>query len=648
MVDYGPSIPLGPDWTYGGITSPPAGQGSTEAPAPATTSEFVSEASPSAEPSPLPSQVQTTQTPSSPPATSLPTLDPLQTGAGPLGTIPLSASVSQSFPSPSVIGLTSESPTPTLSTAGESTLPPQPTQSSPRSSSNNLVPLLPAILVPLLVAIIILLLLIYCFRRRERSKAGYTTAVGASSGGFGGWLTSSFARRANGSGERFTSAWAQVPETDQVERKDVSPISPVSAENWAKSHERSTLLGFIPNHHRTSSSIDVTRPEEAPAVPEKPEEELEVMADRNRLLLKRLNLGLGWLSVASLVSSGSGSKSRIASGFTLEKGNGGTGAMGVPNEGSESEKTESADKSGSGSGMKGTTSGSASASAAALSNEQLFHRPPHDSTSSRGSTSSRSPRRGFFSRFKTETSSKKSKRSSGPSRKSWMSYDVVPEGEEGEGLREGSEGMSIAVPRTPSSIEGSKRLSGGMTRWDSRERMRFPRPPGTSQGGERESLISTEYVLHCNRADSRYHSAESSYSLPSASDEGRQPTIALVNPAHQPFQSDQSNFARPALSPFGSKESFSPAVIHSQTASTSDKIHLRDLFTASPGRPSIDSDQGNSASGHDNRRSFAGQPMIDDTLLHGGAYKGLGGIDEFGQTMRSVSGEVSLLSRGRS
>lgn len=149
-------------------------------------------------------------------------------------------------------------------------------------------------------------------------------------------------------------------------------------------------------------------------------------------------------------------------------------------------------------------------------------------------------------------------------------------------------------------------------------------------------------------AKCRYHSAESSYSLPSASDEGRQPTIALVNPAHRPFQSDQSNFARPALSPFGSKESFSPAVVHSQTASTSDKIHLRDLFTASPGRPSIDSDQGNSASGHGNRRSFAGQPMIDDTLLHGGAYKGLGGIDEFGQTMRSVSGEVSLLSRGRS
>jgi len=444
------------------------------------------------------------------------------------------------------------------------------------------------------------------------------------------------------SGERFTSAWTQVPETDQVERKDASPISPVSAENWAKSHERSALLGFIPNHHRTSSSIDVTRPEKAPAVSEKPEEALEVMADRNQSLLRRLNLGLGWLSVASLVSSGSGSKSRIASGFTLEKGNGGTGSLGVPNEGSESEKAESADKSGSGSGMKETTSGSASASAAALSNEQLFYRPPHDSTSSRGSNSTRgSPRRGFFSRFKTETSSKKRKRSSGPSRKSWMSYDVVPEGEEGEALREGSEGMSFAVPRTPSSIEGSKRLSGGMTRWDSRERMRFPRPPGTSQGGERESLISTEYVPSLTPVDDRYHPAESSYSLPSASDEGRRPTIALVNPAHQPFQSDQSDFARPALSPFGSKESFSPALIHSQTPSTTDKIHLRDLFTASPGRPSIDSDQGNSASGHGNRRSFAGQPMIDDTLLHGGAYKGLGGIDEFGQTMRSVSGEVS-------
>ena len=277
MIDYGPSIPLGPDWTYGGITSPPAGQEPTEVPAPTITSEFVSEASPSAEASPSPAQPTTTRNSIQLSTSSLPTLDPLQTGAGPLGTKPLSASVSQLFSLPSVIGLTSESPTSTLSTANESTLSPQPTQSSASSNSNNLLPFLPAILVPLLVATIILLLLIYCFRRRERSKAGYTTAIGASSGGFGGWLTSSFARRANGSGEGFTSAWTQVPETDQVERKDTSPISPVSAEKWAKSHERSTLLGFIPNHHRTSSSIDVTRPKEAPVVPEKPEEEVEVM-----------------------------------------------------------------------------------------------------------------------------------------------------------------------------------------------------------------------------------------------------------------------------------------------------------------------------------------------------------------------------------
>jgi hypothetical protein len=498
MVDYGPSIPLGPDWTYGGITSPPVGQESTEpAPPSTTTTESIPGDSQSAEPSQSPTQLTSTDiaSPSSSP-------NPLQTGAGPIGTIPSSVIGSQSFSSPSVIG-TSSSTSPTTSSAGPvvNTQSSRPTESAPPFNSRKLLPLLPAILVPLLVAIILLLLLIYCCRRRDRSKAGYTTAIGASSGGFGGWLTSSFARRANGSGERFTSAWTPVPETDQaVERKDTSPISPVSAENWSKSHERSALLGFIPNHHRTSSSIDVARPTEiteeiAPAVPEKTEEELEIMADRNQSLLRRLNLGLGWLSVASLVSSkGSGSKSRIASGFTLEKGNGGTGALGVPKEETESEKSQSADKSGT-SGMK-TTSGSANASAAALSNEQLFYRPPHDSTSSRGSTPSirGSPRRGFFSRFKPETSSKKSKRSSGPSRKSWMSYDVVPEGEEGELLREGSEGMSIAVPRTPSSVEGNKRLSGGMTRWDSRERLRFPHPPGPGGGGERTSLISTESV----------------------------------------------------------------------------------------------------------------------------------------------------------
>ena len=153
------------------------------------------------------------------------------------------------------------------------------------------------------------------------------------------------------------------------------------------------------------------------------------------------------------------------------------------------------------------------------------------------------------------------------------------------------------------------------------------------------------------RAEGRYHSAESesNYSAPSAppSDSDRRPTIALVspNPSHQPFDKDTENFARPALSPFGSKESFSPAQISRSSNSHSsdpDKIHLRDLFTASPGRPSIDSDVARDGG---NRRSFAGQPMVDDTLLHamraGGTYKGLGGIDEFGQTVRAVSGEVS-------
>jgi len=443
MADYGPSIPLGPDWTYGGITSPAAEESTISPPLATTTIDPIGEvssvASASAEPSlpaePSSSPVAATMS-QSPVSEAI--LNPLQTGAGPLEAAPTSASVTQSLSSPLVIGLSTNSPSATSSDAIETTQStPQPTQST-QSSSNKLLPLLPAILVPLLVAALLLLLLIYCFRRRERSKAGYTTAIGASSGGFGGWLTSSFARRANGSGEVFTSAWTQVPEV----KPEVSPISPVSAEAWNKSQDRSALLGFIPNHHRTSSSIDVARPIEAvPAqsiVVAASEEELEVMADRNQSLLRRLNLGLGWLSAASLVSSkGSGSKSRIASGFTLEKGNGGTGALGVPEE-TESEKTESADKSGTASGTKETTSGSASASAAALSNEQLFYRPPQDSISSRGSTSSRgSPRKGFFSRFKTETSSKKSKRSSGPSRKSWISYDVVPEGEEGEPLKDG-------------------------------------------------------------------------------------------------------------------------------------------------------------------------------------------------------------------
>jgi hypothetical protein len=40
--------------------------------------------------------------------------------------------------------------------------------------------------------------------------------------------------------------------------------------------------------------------------------------------------------------------------------------------------------------------------------------------------------------------------------------------------------------------------------------------------------------------------------------------------------------------------------------------------------------------------------MVDDTLLQairgGGTYRGLGGIDEFGQTIRAVSGEVRLFS----
>jgi hypothetical protein len=319
-----------------------------------------------------------------------------------------------------------------------------------------------------------------------------------------------------------------------------SPISPVSAENWAKSNERSALLGFIPNHHRASSSIDVLRPPvppknearySAPAglgekrvevVEEKvePEKELETMAVQNQSLLRRLDLGLGWLSVASLVSSES--KSRVASGHTLERGVGGPGAVGPakPDAGvttdhsSEKADTASGDKSGagtgSGSGNQVTTSGSGEAGPGLL-DDQLFYRAPHDTTSSRASTPSMSTRGstkgGFFSRFgfgsTTNRSSSKSKRSSGPSsRKSWMSHEVVPEGEEDSPLnpdsehrRKGSEGMSIAVPLTPSTIDG-ERSKLGPAKWDSRERLRFPVPP-TGRGGsgsvgeERESLISS-------------------------------------------------------------------------------------------------------------------------------------------------------------
>jgi hypothetical protein len=127
----------------------------------------------------------------------------------------------------------------------------------------------------------------------------------------------------------------------------------------------------------------------------------------------------------------------------------------------------------------------------------------------------------------------------------------------------------------------------------------------------------------------------------------------------RPFKPNQQDFARPALSPFGSKESLSPAVVtrssHSPSKSdeSTSRIHLKDLFAASPepGRPSLDSKGESDLShghGRANRRSFAGQPIVDDHLLHGmagtgrGTYAGLGGIDEFGQTVRSVSGEVRL------
>lgn len=123
----------------------------------------------------------------------------------------------------------------------------------------------------------------------------------------------------------------------------------------------------------------------------------------------------------------------------------------------------------------------------------------------------------------------------------------------------------------------------------------------------------------------------------------------------RPFKPNQQDFARPALSPFGSKESLSPALVsrssHSPSKSDESKsrIHLKDLFAASPepDRPSLDS-KGDSDLSHGrggaNRRSFAGQPIVDDHLLHAmaGTYVGLGGIGEFGQTVRSFSGEVRL------
>ena len=319
-----------------------------------------------------------------------------------------------------------------------------------KEDDTKLIPLLPAVLVPLLVLLAIILITIcLCRKRRKPSPATSTPRAHR----LPNWL---------GTVIRNPSLQGYSP-TDSPPTptpKSYAPLPPAKSPD-----EKSALLpGFTPHHHHhhhPSSLFGVSGIEQ--------DDELGDLVLQNQTLLQKLSLGLGWLTPSS-----SSSEPRRASGHTLEKGMRRSSYTAIPvlsrhrRSGTETTGNEQSSK----------TNGSSAGNDKHLSDEKLFYRVPQNTASSRGSSS------GSGSRGSRSSSS----RGAGPSRRSSLSrysQPPLPEGATGPHRAQG-DSVSLGVPETP--VTGEMRMtggdlgeSGGMLRWrESAERLRFPIPPETS------------------------------------------------------------------------------------------------------------------------------------------------------------------------
>ncbi|WVQ94686.1 hypothetical protein IAU59_001766 [Kwoniella sp. CBS 9459] len=722
LTYYGPSIPLGDGWTYGGLTSPTgtiglappataratatatedtteaqttpqAAEGQSETMGIETTSSQYSSSSAapsSSNPSSISDPRTTTSVLSTTSTLAASASSSTQTRASRSGTVSVVSSSTSTTTEPPLIPFTAE-PTPSASSS----------ESGENTGRNLLAPLL-ATLLPLGIILLIILFL-YCIYQKNRHSRD-SGVFGALRHPFGPSRFTKLPRESDTVPSTAAAATGNVGE--KRSRGDPTLLGGMKSPD-----EKSALLpGFTAQHHRSSSSISSNieheRRDEAQV-----DDELRDLARQNQSLLQRLTLGLGWLTPSNNSSSTSipkagTNKGRVASGNTLEKGGGGSrifsseaSAIAAGVFGWGRARTGQTQGTGGGGAVGHTPSTASSAGyERVLDDDQLFYLPPRNqsSTGSRSRTGSATGSPSIPTTGTSSNSNTQSNRYSGQ-RRSWINPNALLREEDGEAS--GSRTFSVGVPETPGLedvdlgdgyvhagdhdrdhphgsefekiAERVERVSEhGRTRWSNTgERMRFPIPPGLglydegtfgeasrrrsnylglADEGRRESYMSgdTQYYSAHSRSSEDHPTPVADFTPPSSGDpiprdsEGyRHASVSAsgshpATPTRPPRSFDHSSVSLLSpgggsnespirlISPFASPSRYdSPRTDENGQASAA-RVRMSYLFSPTP-EPRRSEDPG--VSGNDSRgsggdelrekrRSYLGQPLIDDTL----------------------------------
>ncbi|WVQ62827.1 uncharacterized protein L199_000976 [Kwoniella botswanensis] len=612
LTYYGPSIPLGDGWTYGGLTSPTGTENIAppmiETPASSTITSLSNQDS-----SPIISNsLPTASTSSSTSSRFSVQFTTLAASSSTPTSIPLTTSSSSTTFAPDTIN--HHSPMPTQSTS--------PTHTS-SEDRNLLAPLLGA-LIPLALAILVILIFLCVYHKNRHSRD--SRFFGLFSG----------------------SKWASLPSNppggpmgNKGKSREVGESADMVGVGAKSPNEKSALLpGWTAQHHRHNSQQDLTEVDD----------ELRELAKRNDSLLQRLNLGLGWLKTtptpSNSSSSSGGSGGRKASGNTLEKGQGkrifspatlasATAALATTGLGNKRNKRNT--------NLTASTEGYERV----LEDDQLFFSVPQRNESSDYSRS----------RTGSATGSPSMPQDLSPRQKRLFPAAQI------RGMR--SQTFSVGVPVTSGTDAQDLSMEIGgdsrRARWsEDGERIRFPAPPETAgvglglydggtfgrppmigqgdEGDRRESYIS---------AETEYYSAPSHGSSPEISSRGipiPRDTEEYRHVSVSAFGSHPSTPTRPGrFSQHDSSQTHrgispvrlvSPGVSPSKTtkprpiSGIGSTFHsIRNLFSSTP-TPSPDvRDQG--SSNKDKRRSYVGQSLVDDRLKKVNRSMG-----EFGEPLR--------------
>ncbi|WWC87638.1 uncharacterized protein L201_002528 [Kwoniella dendrophila CBS 6074] len=654
LTYYGPSIPLGDGWTYGGLTSP-TGTDQLAPPMTSTTDEMPITATDTIPPpsSTLTSGTTFTDSPTSPSA--IASSSSMSPNAQP-------TSSSDSRPTPSSSSSTLPSQTTFLSSTPSSigmsgsitaSAPPQtsiPTESPPESHRNLLAPLLGA-LIPLVVAILVISIFLCIYHKDRHSRDSRFFDI--------------FSK----------SKWSSVPSgpneaTSKGKSRELGENQNLFG--IKSPTEKSALLtGWTAQHHRRSSSIDDRRDEA------EVDEELRNLGNQNNSLLQRLNLGLGWFATPSNSDSNSSSSSRrgnrITSGNTLEKGQGrrvfspstmvtaaAAGLLGFTKK-----RRKVAALTGSRSGSSGSNDGYERV----LEDDQLFFTVPKRNTNEGTSTGSYSRSRTgspatathqpIFQGYSThQRSSDEDSRGrlSAPAEITTFSVGI-PE-------TPGTDAPDLSLDMTEMGVEGPRRA-----RWsEDGERMRFPVPPGASLGLYDDNTFGRpprigEMSEGWNR-DSYLSGDTDYYSAPSHQSSINSPGGGV------PFPRDTAEYRHVSVSAFGSHPSTPTRQTRFNQPTSSSSIHhsslrnespvrrgsplapspskprptsqrpisgigntfhsIRNLFSSTPTpSPGIQGESQGNNENRNKRTSYIGQPMVDGTLMSVNR-----SLDEFGAPLR--------------